>query len=109
MWPKMQAATDSTVRDFFPGLLDAAGMPREAEEMRGIDMLSETCVAEAVAVLRRVREEAVGRWAPLLQEACFWAEAMVWAAWSGDEDVFEECQESMTKAVTDGIALMAVH
>jgi arylsulfatase A-like enzyme len=106
---KMQTETDSTVRDFLPGLLDAAGMPREAEEMRRIDMLSETCTAEAAALLRRVRDEAGGRWAPLLQEACFWAEAVIWAAWRGDEEAFEESREAMDRVVIDGLALMAVH
>ena len=107
--PKMQAETDSTVRDLVPGLLEAAGMAPEAEEMRRVDMFSATCVAEATAILQRVREEASGRWAPLLREACFWAEAMIWAAWEGDGDAFDERQERLGQAVTDGLASMTMH
>lgn len=106
---KMQAETESTVRDLIPGLLDAAGMTPEAEEMRGVDMLSATCVGDATALFRRIREEAFGQWAPLLKEACFWAEAMVWAAWEGDLDSFEECRTRLESAVSDGLALMTMH
>ena len=84
-------------------------MAPEAEEMRRVDVFSPACAAEATAILQRVRDEAGGRWAPLLREACFWAEAMIWAAWEGDGDAFDEYRGRLDQAVTDGLASMTLH
>lgn len=84
-------------------------MASEAEEMRRVDMTSETYAVDASAILRRVMDEAGGRWASLLQEVCFWAEAVVWAAWDGDVDAFNERRAMMDGALTDGLASMRTH
>lgn len=105
----MHAETESTVRALVPGLLDAAGMTAEAEEMRRIDMFSETCVNDCVTLLRKASEEATGPWADLLKEVCFWAEAMLWMAWGQDSDLFYECQRQLEDIVSDGLPVTVLH
>lgn len=85
------------------GVLDVAGLGSEAEAVR-----ASVDAGEVASLLRRVAEEANGRWAPVVQEVCFWAEAVVWAAWTEDPS-FEECKRRLEKAIAEGYALMTLH
>lgn len=97
------------VKDLIPGFLDVAGMATEAQEMRGVDVHDAESVDRAVAVIRQVRESAPGRWAPIVEEVCFWAEAMIWASWALDAMTLEDCRKRLGAAIADGYRSMAVH
>lgn len=97
------------VKDLIPGFLDVAGMRPEAEMMRRADLHGCDSVDEAVAAIRQARDSSSGRWAPLVEEVCFWAEAMVWASWDQDAHTMEECRKRLDRTIADGYRTMAVH
>lgn len=92
------------VSDAVSGVLEVAGLTKEAERVRDVG----TSAGEVAGLLRRVRAEATGMWAPALQEVCFWAEAVVWAAWAGDESL-EEYRARLRAAIDEGYALVRTH
>lgn len=85
--------------DLVPGVLDVAGLASEADEVRR----TASSAGEVAALLRRVRKEASGAWAPVVRDVCFWAEVVVWAAWRGDK-AFEEYRSRLYRAIDDGYA-----
>lgn len=93
------------VNDAVSDALGVAGLDAEAEAVR----TASACPGEAVAVLRRVAEEARGPWESVLQEVCFWAEAAIWAEWSSDQTAYFECRERLTSAIADGYVRMSPH
>ncbi len=103
------------VNDAVCGVLDVAGLGPEADEVRS----AVASAGDVASLLRGVAAEARGPWAPVIREVCFWAEAIVWAAWrsdavrSPDETVqdgeFEELRNRLEKAISDGYAQMALH
>lgn len=97
------------VRDLIPGFLDVAGMPAEADAMRCMDVNDRESVGRAANAVQEIREGASGRWAPFVEEVCFWAEALIWAFWAFDATTMEECRKSLGKAIDDGYRLMTAH
>lgn len=97
------------VRDLIPGFLDVAGMPAEADAMRGMDVCDRESVGRAIAVVQEVRDGASGRWAPFVEEVCFWAEALIWASWASDTETLKECRKALGRAIDEGYHLMTAH
>lgn len=91
------------VNDAVSRVFDVAGLGPEAEEVRA----AVSCVGDVVSLLRRVADEVDGRWAPIVREVCFWAEAVVWAEWRGDRT--DGLMLRLDRAVTVGYGQMAVH
>jgi hypothetical protein len=97
------------VKDLIPGFLDVAGMSAEADRMRGVDVHDCESVDMAVTVIRQVKDAAPERWADVVEEVCFWAEALVWASWSLDATTLEECRRALGKAIAEGYHLVMEH
>lgn len=105
---------DSVLREYVPGVLATAGLPEQAQTLRGLHPISELEDVENVcATLRMIGELASQanpqEWAGVIEEVAFWGEAAVLAAASEAYALFVYCLKQMYQAVHDGERLLTIH
>ena len=94
----MIVEAESILKQKIPPLLDVAGLASLGEDMRNGWANPATATAvlrDAEAAIREVRAE----FRPHVSAALFWAEAAVWAAWSGDMGTMALASRMVSEAV----------
>lgn len=105
----MQEVVEATVRHKLPVLLSMAGMESEAQEIESAGLCTRQEPAAWAALVRKVGEAASGALAEAVEEACFWAEAMVWACWAEDAETMEVAQSALSAAVESALCSLRIH
>ncbi len=105
----MQQTVEATLRQAVPMLLEMSGMGLEARRLRNLDACLSMDPQEWVTAVSNARDGAHGRLSESVREACFWAEALVWAVWADDSWMFEAALKRLESHIDAGFAEATPH